>query len=274
MPYDDLYDSLHSQAVYDGGPEPPQWFDVALVDDPWIAELASKHVLRTIPDDLIKKDAPIIADYAPEFLRVCFYRDRVPGRPTLDDMKEPDKTVLKKEGYQIYALPYLGNMQALAVSPQVRSVVERPGNKLTWTQIEQTAKGNVRFYSRLGSDNGALVDFLPILWSYGGCLVRRNGEKEISGFSGEAGSPERRALQTSLNISLRSSPEYSRFDEDVLFDYIGTQPDLLSVSWLAFRSKRKSGIDWHTMPVYEKAGETPARTMRGAPEDWAYGRLP
>ena len=268
IPYDDLYRSLHEQEREEAVPS--QQFDVVLVDDPWIAELASKHVLSPLPDDWLENPAlkRTILNYAPEFLRVDFYRNTAPRRPQLDDLWDVPETVsigraaaAFRKGYKLYGLPYVGNMQALTVSPNIKdgAIGAVGGSGTTWSGLRaQTDKGPVRFYSRLGSDNGALIDFLPILWSYGGCLVSTDRDgREVTGFTARPDSPEWRALDTSIAISRRSSPEYSRFDEDVLFRFVSDKANLLSISWLALRGRSlqapgSHGPGWYQMPVNEE----------------------
>ena len=280
LPYDDLF-----RAENQAG---PPLFDVVMIDDPWLAQLAEEHRLDEVPQ---AEFADKLRRFSPEFLRVSWYRHALSHRPAVEQLVGQDRThpisamlTSISTSYGLYSLPYAGNFQAL-VRHSPNAAEDSFGQALAggnadWKKIEAelniAEKGKVaHFYSRLGSNNSALADFLPILWAEGGCLIRRNGDRQESGLRtrpkiNPGGASEvwvaTNALKLSLNLAI-GHIQYSRFQDEDVQKYLLADGNSMGVSWMAFRSykpasgKAGSGenLGWYWMPRVS-AGVDPADT--------------
>jgi spermidine/putrescine-binding protein len=243
-----------------------QQFDVIMLDDPWLAELAKSDLLEPVPPgeterDINKKGG--IERFAPQFLRVCYYRAKkasgeLPRRPPLGLLAGPDNTVDRAKlksirearNYVLYALPFVGNVQVLARHPPENVAdpgvdLQAPPHQLRWLTIEK-ALGADKFFSRLATNNSALADFLPILWSNGGCLIGSEDGKEVSGLDPETA---KRAFEQSLHFAQNSPVQYARFNDQDVFDSLLREPQSVGISWLAYRAEAQiKGLQWYRMP--------------------------
>ncbi len=251
------YDQLF-EAESNGGAQ----LDASMIDDPWLPQLVEEKRLAAVPRDREHDFDRFIRKLRGEFLRVAYYRESsrtshppapsladqgdLPGRPALADLPQADR-----KGYTLYALPYVGNVQVL-----LRHKAQTGEDKLSrtlaagadWAALEGTL-GNTPFYTRIGSNNSALADFLPLLWSVGGCLLTRDGKTEVAGFRDHAAAVK--ALTLSLRLA-RGQIQHARFqDEDVQTHLLG-MPDTVGITWLAFASREpryRRDVQWSSMPA-------------------------
>jgi hypothetical protein len=238
-------------------------FDAVMIDDPWMATLVENDQLDAVPVDTF---AAMLPRFAPEFLRTSYYRKQLRGsrRPTLSWVKAAMTAPTKNsDAFGLYALPYVGNAQSLVtVGSDITS--DSPALR-TWSGIrDNLARWHGTFYSRLGTNNSALVDFLPLLWANGGCLVAQSDNGEVSGLEQTGFHAATTALQMSKKLAEKSSVQYTRFkDEEVNRSLTQSDSDAVGVSWLAYRVKKdskterglKSELHWHPMPGAEPSAE-------------------
>lgn len=215
-------------------------FDVVMVDDVWLSDLVDRDQIAEVPADRFKNAMKL---FVPEFLRSCYYRKdgETPRRPTLAQIERVDV----RESFRLYALPYLGNAQAL-VAPETTV-----SSKLrSWAGIADALKTSKSpFYLRLGSNSSGLADFLPILWSHGGCLIGRRNLHEVSGLSPEG--PALEALDLSVELARFSPVEYARFKDEEVDQQLSGSESPMGVSWLSYRIQRRKEqkpLTWYLMP--------------------------
>jgi hypothetical protein len=175
---------------------------------------------------------------------------------TLNDSPETlDPAKLRKLGssYGLYAVPYIGNAQTLAASTQ------RPlAQAQSWKGLAKNLQGtNSTFYSRLGSNNSAVADFLPILWANGGCIVGGTSDHEVAGFTADGRTAAHDALDMSMKLAGSNPVQYTRFGEEDVYQGLQASSNAAGVSWLAYRNDKLSGsLRWYRMPD----GEMPVRS--------------
>jgi Bacterial extracellular solute-binding protein len=259
LDYDHLYRAVVSRSD-------ESKFDVVMVDDPWLPELVYKHLLDPVQVGEINRSIDI-ERFAAEFLRVCYYRksDKIehgvspPRRPRLAQLVrenstlDPSKLQIVKRTYDLYALPYVGNVQVLArhkpTGDRADSAFDqllKPPGQFTWDGVEralETDKGS--FFSRRATNNSAVADFLPILWSNGGCLVRWENGQEMSGLNTDQA---RRAFEQDLRLGSKGPVQYTRFKDRDVFQLLAA-PKSVAISWLAYRAgSNDENLQWYVMP--------------------------
>jgi ABC-type glycerol-3-phosphate transport system substrate-binding protein len=219
--------------------------DVFMIDDPWLAELAERSVLAETPGD-----RPELQDaFAPEFLRVSMYRRNASEparRPHMDKLLECPPPYMAggkpcrawNQKYGLYALPVLGNVQMLVLGSDAD---QDAGDPVSWESVRKFLQGDPkssgrrRYYSRLYSDNSALVDFLPFLWAYGGCIMATGGDSV--GFTADENGPAYKALKMSVEMAQYSPVQYVRFQDDDVNNQLQRNSAAIGISWLAFRGQ-------------------------------------
>jgi hypothetical protein len=157
--------------------------------------------------------------------------------------------------FKLYALPYAGNAQALITS--LRDPL--PLQSQSWPSLSDKLKlSKSAYYSRLDSNNTALADFLPILLAAGGCLVGKDGNREVSGFSGPEGHAAAKwALQLSKDLAEPSPVQYTRLNDEDVHRYLAGSDNAIGVSWLGDRvqTNKKSSLRWFVMPDRDSKSE-------------------
>jgi hypothetical protein len=238
-------------------------FDVVMVDDPWLPELIAKHLVDPVLPGEIDKSIKI-ERFAAEFLRVCYYRKSnkiehgvyTPRRPRLEQLVGKNSALDPsnlKSTYELYALPYVGNVQVLArhkpTSEAAHSafdqLLQRDG-QFTWDGVERALKAdNGSFFSRLATNNSAVADFLPILWANGGCLVQMTDGHEVSGLNTNQA---KRAFDQDLRLGSKGPVQYTRFKDRDVFQLLAA-PKSVAISWLAYRAgSTDENLQWYVMP--------------------------
>ncbi len=133
-------------------------YDLCMIDGSWKAEMVSNGALLNLSDE---------------------------GYALDDDIIEATKTICYSDG-DVYVSPYYGNVTVLLFN---KNVVERTGysvDQLTsLSEISKVCKeaekmGNYGFMYRGDSENNYVVDFLPILRSYGGWVVDENNNPTVN----------------------------------------------------------------------------------------------
>ncbi len=150
-------EELHS-GIVDDSTSSEGAYDLCMVDGSWMAEFTSKNILLNLSEQGYELDSDII---------------------------EATKTICYKDG-NVYLAPYYGNVTVLLYN---RNVVEKAGFKgsqLTSLEAMKTVcekakkSGNLGFMYRGDSENNYVVDFLPILLSYGGWVVDENNKPTVN----------------------------------------------------------------------------------------------
>ncbi len=139
-------DELHSAVL--GESESGDEYDLCMVDGSWMAECVQKKTLSSLTDLGYEMDDDII----PATKEVCY------------------------QGGEAYLVPFYGNVTVLLYNRQLLEKAGYDPDSLTLedmlTVCEETAsEGNLGFMYRGDSNNNYVVDFLPILLSYGGWVV-------------------------------------------------------------------------------------------------------
>ena len=141
-------DELHSMVAEDAK-NTSGAYDLCMVDGSWMAEYTSNGILAS----LSKLGYELDEDIIPATTEICYQND------------------------EVYLAPYYGNVTVLLFN---KALIERAGYTSDEIQsledvlkiCEQAkADGNLGFMYRGDSQNNYVVDFLPILLSFGGWVV-------------------------------------------------------------------------------------------------------
>jgi ABC-type glycerol-3-phosphate transport system substrate-binding protein len=133
-------------------------YDLCMVDGSWMAEFTSKGVLSNLSEQGYELDSDII---------------------------EATKEICYHDG-DVYLAPYYGNVTVLLYNKRVVQKAGYDGSQLTSLktikEVCDKAKqyGNLGFMYRGDSPNNYVVDFLPILLSYGGWVVDENNNPTVN----------------------------------------------------------------------------------------------
>ncbi len=133
-------------------------YDVCMADSSWTAELLAKNRLANLSALGYAPDNDII----PATTRIAYYND------------------------DVYLAPYYGNVTVLMYNRDIvlQSGYTEAATLPTLEEILQVAKyarknGKNGFVYRGDTENNIVVDFLPILLSYGGWVVDRNNHPTV-----------------------------------------------------------------------------------------------
>ncbi|WP_029323976.1 extracellular solute-binding protein [Butyrivibrio sp. AE3004] len=150
-------DELHS-AILDDSENAEGQYDLCMVDGSWMAEMTGRDVLLNLSEEGYELD---------------------------DDIIKATKAICYKDG-NVYLAPYYGNVTVLLFN---KKVIDQAGfSPEQITSLEDIKKictaaknkGNLGFMYRGDSPNNYVVDFLPILRSYGGWVVDENNNPTIN----------------------------------------------------------------------------------------------
>lgn len=151
---EDDYSTFFEKAFQDGTTKAGQ-FDVYIMDDPWIPQYASAPVLESLTKLGFKPDA----DYMKPFLETGFWPPRT--GPRLPDFR--DKTP------ELYALPFVGDMQSLTYRNDAFSHAPK-----TWNELVSVAKAKMNppktygYVFRGVKGNSIVASWFPVFRSQGG----------------------------------------------------------------------------------------------------------
>lgn len=133
-------------------------YDLCMVDGSWMAEYTEHGVLANLSSLGYRIDQDII----PATTKVCYYGD------------------------DVYLAPYYGNVTVLLYN---KLIIERTGhstkdmkNMKDVLQIckDATKKGHLGFMYRGDTTNNVVVDFLPVLSSFGGWVVDEDNHPTVN----------------------------------------------------------------------------------------------
>ena len=147
-------DDLHSKLALDAANSEGA-YDLCMVDGSWMAEFSSNGVLA----DLVALGYDLDAD---------------------DDII-PATTTIARYGWKLYLAPYYGNVTVLLYNKAL--VNGQPMNSLEdLLKICKAAKesGKKGFIYRGDTENNLVVDFLPILLSFGGWVLNDDGKPTVN----------------------------------------------------------------------------------------------
>jgi len=132
-------------------------YDLCMVDGSWMAEFTSKGILMNLSDAGYELD---------------------------DDIIGATKTICYHDG-ALYLAPYYGNVTVLLYNKRVVDKLGFTEDDLKSLDSIKTVcdkakeSGNFGFMYRGDSNNNYVVDFLPILASYGGWVVDENNKPTV-----------------------------------------------------------------------------------------------
>jgi multiple sugar transport system substrate-binding protein len=150
----DDYSTFFEKAFQDGLTKAGQ-FDIYVMDDPWIPQYASAPVLQ----NLSKLGFTADADYMTPFLELGYWPPR--KGPRLPDFKNATP--------QLYALPFVGDMQSLTYRTDAFGTAPK-----TWTSLVSTAKAKMKppktygYVFRGVKGNPIAASWFPVFRSQGG----------------------------------------------------------------------------------------------------------
>lgn len=157
----DVYDfgeeELHSGILEDATNAEGK-YDLCMVDGSWKAELTTGNVLLNLSAEGYELD---------------------------DDIIEATKTICYGEG-NLYIAPYYGNVTVLLFNKDLVAKAGFKGEELSSLEAIKDVckvtkeKGNLGFMYRGDSPNNYVVDFLPILCSFGGWVVDENNKPTVN----------------------------------------------------------------------------------------------
>ena len=133
-------------------------YDLCMVDGSWKAEMAANEALLNLSKEGYELD---------------------------DDIIDATKTICYAEG-DVYVAPYYGNVTVLLFNRQIVADAGYSTDQLSSLkdiyEVCKAAKdkGNLGFMYRGDSPNNYVVDFLPILRSYGGWVVDENNNPTVN----------------------------------------------------------------------------------------------
>lgn len=141
-------EDLHTGIMEDAGNKAGK-YDLVMVDGSWMAEFTANNVLTPLSDLGYELDEDII----PATTKISYYGDKV------------------------YLAPYFGNVTVLLYNKSLAEGAGYPDGRIsTMDDVMRVAsyardKGVDGFIYRGDTPNNIVVDFLPVLLSYGGWVV-------------------------------------------------------------------------------------------------------
>jgi multiple sugar transport system substrate-binding protein len=151
---EDDYSTFFEKAFQDGLTKAGQ-FDVYVMDDPWIPQYASAPVLQ----NLSKLGFAADADYMKPFLDLGWWPPK--SGPRLPDFKSATP--------QLYALPFVGDMQSLTYRKDAFGTAPK-----TWASLVSTARAKMKppktygYVFRGVKGNSIAASWFPVFRSQGG----------------------------------------------------------------------------------------------------------
>lgn len=149
----DLYSGIALDAINDKGS-----YDLCMVDGSWMAEFTENGVLANLTELGYSLDEDVI----PATTTICYVGD------------------------DLYLAPYYGNVTVLLYNKANVEAAGYTGDTILSLEdmlaICEKAKadGKLGFIYRGDSQNNLVVDFLPILLSYGGWVIDSNNQPTVN----------------------------------------------------------------------------------------------
>ena len=157
---EDDYSTIFEKQFNDGLTKAGQ-FDIYIMDDPWIPQFAAAPVLQ----NLSKLGFTTDSDYMKPFLELGFWPPR----------SGPRLPAFKNATPQLYALPFVGDMQSLTYRKDILGK-----SPATWTELVQDAKTKAHPPSTYGyvfrgvKTNPIAASWFPVFYSQGGKIFDDN----------------------------------------------------------------------------------------------------
>ena len=201
-------DELHSGLISDSAKEDGS-YDICMVDGSWMAEFTEENVLMNLSGSGYELDDDIISATK----EVC-YKDEA-----------------------LYLAPYYGNVTILLYNKRLAEAAGFKGGNIEslsdMMEICVFAKKhrNLGFLYRGDTPNNIVVDFLPILLSYGGWVVDENNKPTVN-------TPEfKSALEFYLELIGTGKAE----TRDNLVLAIANQAAAMGVGWPGWYTPERNG---------------------------------
>ena len=178
-------------------------YDVIMMDDPWFPLMSDNGNLAELPR---QPDS----DFLPTCVQVC--------QRAADD--------------RYFALPYVGNAQLFFYREDLFQKYGIAPPK-TWDDVLAAAKTigarekMFGYVMRAAPGNAVVADFMPLLWAFGGDILRA-GKPNCD-------SPEAiEALRFMLQLGKYSPPGYAGFNADEVSAHLLQSTAVMSINWPAW----------------------------------------
>ncbi|MFL5925764.1 MAG: extracellular solute-binding protein [Gaiellaceae bacterium] len=156
----DDYSTFFEKAFQDGVTKAGQ-FDVYVMDDPWMPQYASAPVLQNLSKLGFKSDS----DYMKPFLDLGYWPPK----------KGPRLPQFRNATPQLYALPFVGDMQSLTYRKDAFGHAPK-----TWTELVSVGKAKMKppqtygYVFRGAKGNPIVASWFPVFRSQGGKIFDNN----------------------------------------------------------------------------------------------------
>ena len=220
----DLYSGIALDAINDKGS-----YDLCMVDGSWMAEFTENNVLANLSEMGYSFDDDII----PATTTICKVDDHLDIAAfimlgySLDEDVIPATTAICYVGDDLYLAPYYGNVTVLLYNKANVEAAGYTGDTILSLEdmlaICEKAKadGKLGFIYRGDSQNNLVVDFLPILLSYGGWVIDSNNQPTVN-------TPE---FKDAMNFYLKLIATGSAQVKDDLIASCDTGAGTMGVGW-------------------------------------------
>ncbi len=209
-------DELHSKVAQDASNENGA-YDLCMVDGSWMEEYASKDVLVFLNEYGYELDEDII----PGTKAICYTGDNTCLAPYYGNVTVLfyNKDIVKRAGYEDKPISSMEDMLSICRFAQKTH--------------------NLGFMYRGDSENNTVVDFLPILLSYGGWVVDKDNHPTVD-------TPEfHRAMEMYMALIETGKPA----DRDELVIAVANNAAAMAVGWPGWYTPEKnSTADYIAMP--------------------------
>ena len=209
----DLYSGIALDAINDKGS-----YDLCMVDGSWMAEFTENGVLANLTELGYSLDEDVI----PATTTICYVGD------------------------DLYLAPYYGNVTVLLYNKANVEAAGYTGDTILSLEdmlaICEKAKadGKLGFIYRGDSQNNLVVDFLPILLSYGGWVIDSNNQPTVN-------TPE---FKDAMNFYLKLIATGSAQVKDDLIASCDTGAGTMGVGWPGWYTPTADGpADYTTIPT-------------------------
>ncbi len=226
LPYSNLFEKEELDLTSRTGA-----YDVIMMDDPWFPLMSDNGNLAELPR---QPDS----DFLPTCVQVC--------QRAADD--------------RYFALPYVGNAQLFFYRADLFQKYGIAPPK-TWDDVLAAAKTigarekMFGYVMRAAPGNAVVADFMPLLWAFGGDLLKAG--------NANCDSPEAiEALRFMLQLGKYSPPGYAGFNADEVSAHLLQSTAVMSINWPAWigamddpaKSKVVGKIEFTTMPGEKDKG--------------------
>ena len=191
-------DDLHGGVLNDASNKEGK-YDLCMVDGSWMAEYTSNNVLASLSQLGYELDDDII----PATTKISYYND------------------------EVYLAPYYGNVTVLLFNKELaEGAGYTDGDISTLEDVKKVAeyaknKGVSGFIYRGDTPNNLVVDFLPILLSYGGWVVDENNNPTVDTV----------AFKDAMNFYLELIGTGEALEKENMISAISNNTGALGIAW-------------------------------------------